>query len=178
MIKVRNTKANQFNENQWQAELEEVYSLGKVNTKGGALYDDAQFSGSITETRITWVPVPPETTAEAVQAKVDSLPNAAICKVLSTEPVMITAYKRAIENDEFDFSPAKLAENQLVKNNKGEVVLHGGNQQYSFKFFCPDTTKLQETIDSIGLQLPEGVEYDTRLNRLDIREPVEETVAA
>lgn len=90
------------------------------------------------ETRVTWIDVPADSSVESVQAKLQTLPNANIYKILANKPIISSSQKAGID--------AKLtttdiiADGQAVRYSKdhpqaGKLVLHNGKPQFRVTYF-------------------------------------------
>lgn len=90
------------------------------------------------ETRVTWIDVPVDSTVESVQAKLATLPNANIYKILANKPILSSSQQAGI--DAGLTSTDVIANSQVVRYGKnhpeaGKLVLQNGKPQYRVTYF-------------------------------------------
>jgi hypothetical protein len=90
------------------------------------------------ETRVTWIDVPVDSTVESVQAKLATLPNANIYKILANKPILSSSQKAGIEAGLT--STDIIADGQAVRYSKdhpqaGKLVQHNGKPQFRVTYF-------------------------------------------
>ena len=140
-ITVDKVEQDQFKADLFSAQIRQivtkVYPSASIsNNMSDSLFgaDKFDLKGSeYSETRVCWISVPHGSTAEQVQAQLDSCPNARIYKVLSHEPILTDGQEYALEQGLTDL--AAFENKQLVRDNDGNPILDEGAMQYSAKFF-------------------------------------------
>lgn len=90
------------------------------------------------ETRVTWIDVPVDSTIESVQAKLATLPNANIYKILANRPIISSSQRAGI--DAGLTTTDIIADGQAVRYSKdhpqaGKLVLHNGKPQFRVTYF-------------------------------------------
>ena len=90
------------------------------------------------ETRVTWIEVPVDSTVESVQAKLATLPNANIYKILANRPILSSSQQAGI--DAGLTTTDIIANGQAVRYSKdhsqaGKLVLHNGKPQFRVTYF-------------------------------------------
>lgn len=90
------------------------------------------------ETRVTWIEVPVDSTVESVQAKLATLPNASIYKILANKPILSSSQQAGIEAGLT--TTDIIADGQAVRYSKdhlqaGKLVLHNGKPQFRVTYF-------------------------------------------
>ncbi len=111
-----------------------LFSTEDFGLEGGSEYK---------EIRVTWLPVPKGTSAEAVQAMLDKCTGAKIYKILANEPILTSGQEYAIESG---LSSLDVFENsQMVRDSEGDAIPDAnGAVQFSAKFFSKDGSKGDE----------------------------------
>jgi hypothetical protein len=72
--------------------------------------------------RVAWIDVPKGTTAEQVQARIDTMPNARIKRIMSLKPILSSNQEAAIQKGLTTLD--KIAAAQTVKRADGTIVLY------------------------------------------------------
>jgi hypothetical protein len=90
------------------------------------------------ETRVTWIEVPVDSTVESVQAKIATLPNASIYKILANKPILSSTQQAGV-NAGLTTTDI-IADGQAVRYSKdhleaGKLVLHNGKPQFRVTYF-------------------------------------------
>lgn len=93
------------------------------------------------ETRVAWLQVPAGTTKEDVEAKLASLPEATLYRVMSNTPILTDGQKYAINSPEIELTLDDIAAVQAVRfpnghESEGQLALdNAGKIQYRAVFF-------------------------------------------
>lgn len=90
------------------------------------------------ETRVTWIDVPVDSTVESVKATLATLPNANIYKILANKPILSSSQKAGI--DAGLTTTDIIADGQAVRYSKGhkdagKLILLNGKPQYRVAYF-------------------------------------------
>jgi len=143
-ITVDKVEQDQYKADLFSAQIRQivtkVYPSASIsNNMQDSLFSADKFDlegSEFNETRVCWISVPKGTTAEQVQAQLDSCPNAKIYKVLAHEPILSDGQEYALEKGLTDLATFENA--QLVKDNDGNPILDEGAMQYSAKYFSKE----------------------------------------
>jgi len=143
-ITVDKVEQDQYKADLFSAQIRQivtkVYPSASIsNNMQDSLFSADKFDlegSEFNETRVCWISVPHGTTAEQVQAQLDSCPNAKIYKVLAHEPILNDGQEYALEQGLNDLATFENA--QLVRDNDGNPILDDGAMQYSAKYFSKD----------------------------------------
>lgn len=152
-ITVDNVKEDKFkpalDSAQIRQEVKRIYpSVATSNNMQDGLFSTEDFGleggSEYTEIRVTWLPVPKGTSAEAVQAMLDKCSNAKIYKILANEAILTSGQEHAVEN--IPSVTLETFENaQMVRDAEGDAIPDAnGAVQYSAKFFSKDGSKGDE----------------------------------
>lgn len=133
---------------QLRQEVTRIYpSVQTSNSMSDSLFSTSDFGledgSEYKEIRVTWIPVPKGSTAEAVQAMLDKLPKAKIYKILSNEAILTSGQEYAIEAGLTSLETFENA--QMVRDSEGNPIVDAnGAIQFSAKFFSKDGSKHDE----------------------------------
>lgn len=113
-------------------------------------FNFAEQEYSSKETRVAWVPVPVGSTVESVAAKITSLENACIYKILANKPILSEDQKYALSATPPLTTMDAIADRQAVRYSAtdpkaGQLILDpNGKPQYKATYF---KSSLQEDMD-------------------------------
>lgn len=134
------------NTEKWEAQLRQVVTKeypGRAGSDGiaDALFVPEELGGesqSYEEVRVTWIPVPANSTEESILARLNQCEHPKLNKFMSlnVEKLLSSAQKRSMETGLNTLTVADYKERLAIQDGKGNKVLYNGMEQYrTIKFF-------------------------------------------
>lgn len=111
-------------------------------------FEDKEFENK--ETRVAWIDVPAGSSEEAVKAKLATVKDATLYKILSNKPILSDSDKYAVDNDELDVTIDNFANKQVIRypqghSNAGQLVTDkNGKVQYRRIAFATNLVEDQD----------------------------------
>lgn len=141
-ITVDSIGESEYKKGIFQAQLRQKITRAYPSVKVGNSHSDSLFGAdafklpdgqSYESTRVTWINVPEGTTVEALQAKLDTLPEACIYRIISNDvtDVMHDGQHQAVNAGIRSID--KFMDSLLVRDREGNEL--EGPSQYSQSFF-------------------------------------------
>jgi hypothetical protein len=129
------------------------------------------------ENRVTWIDVPLKWTEEQCVKHLESLTEACIYRVLSSEPILTTGDDNWMANlDEAEHS--EYIDNvkdrqQVINPETGEIILHGGLTQYRAVYF---SATAREDVD-LRIEVEAAADYSGQAFQVNVGMSQEEVQA-
>lgn len=186
-ITVVSVKPHAFKKNLAQAELrQEVvsdYQSAQVsNNMQDAFAPIAEYklpADSYTETRVCWADVPKDYTVADAEAKLATMPNAVLYRVLASEPIITSndeQYMASLsESAKEDFLKNKEQKQQVVDRDSGEVILRNGRPFYRKIFFSATNKSDIDTRTRIAAMIDKESEEEKSTNAVILEQEQEVT---
>lgn len=109
-------------------------------------FEEKQFDSS--ETRVAWIDVPMGSTPETVMAKLQSIPDATLYKILSNRPILSDSDVYAVNSSELQVTNDSIANRQAIRYganhpDAGKLVLDV-NGKIQYRRVCFSLTKMED----------------------------------